>query len=240
MLGINDPTIELFFERGEIYAQKADYNSAIADMSEIIDRDYYFNEDYDEFVLRIHEDIYLGEDSWSSDHTSSHFGSDPSARAYNNRGFYYYKKGENDQAIADLTEALRLYNERVEFDPESNPDFAKIYLNLGSVYYAKKDDEKALASYDSAVRLCPNYETDFINSKFIHGGKKAVEAAVELLNRVISNPLESAADFYYTGVQALLYNSRLAAKRAFQIALLRGYKDQDKINQHLKNLEQQK
>ena len=99
LLGINNPAIELFFERGEIYAQKSDYNSAIADMSEVIERDYYFNEDYDEFVLRIHEDIYLDEDSWSSDRTSSHFGSDPSARAYNNRGFYYHQKGEEDLAI---------------------------------------------------------------------------------------------------------------------------------------------
>ena len=42
LLGIGDPTIALFFERGKIYAQKEDYDSAIADMSEVISRDDSF------------------------------------------------------------------------------------------------------------------------------------------------------------------------------------------------------
>ena len=236
LLGINNPTIKLLFERGEIYAKREDYDSAIADMSGVIERDYYFNEDYDEFVLRIHEDIYLGEDSWSSDRTSSHFGSDPSARAYNNRGFYYHKKGEEDLAITDLKEALRLYNEQVELDPHSNPDFATIYLNLGSVYYAKKDYDMAVENYDSVVRLCPNYETDFIESKFVHGGQDAVEVAIKLLNSRVNTYPQNADYFYYTGVQALFSNDGLSAELAFQIASKLGYGDQNKIEQHLANL----
>ncbi len=236
LIGITDPTIELFFERGEIYTQKGDYDSAITDMSEVICRDENFNDLYDEFVLRIHEDIYLGEDSWSSDRTSSHFGSDPSARAYNNRGFYYYKKGKNCRAIADLREALRLYNEQIELDPYTNPDFATIYLNLGSVYYADQDYDTAVENYANVVRLCPNYETDFIESKFVHGGKDAVEVAIKLLNSRVNTPLQNADDFYYTGVRALFDNDGTSAKDAFQIALLKGYVDRAKIDQHLTNL----
>lgn len=236
LLGINDPTIEIFFQRGETYAEKGDYDSAIADMSEVINRDTSFNNLYDEFVLRIHEDIYLGEDSWTSDRTSSHFGSAPSARAYNNRGFYYHKKGEEDLAITDLKEALRLYNEQVELDPQSNPDFATVYLNLGSVYQAKIEYDRAVENYDNVVRICPNYETDFIESKFVHGGQDAVEVAITLLSSMVSDPPESSADFYYTGVQSLLSNDRLSAKQSFHIALLLDYDNKEKIEQHLANL----
>ena len=239
LIGITDPTIELFFERGEIYAKKENYDSAIADMSEVIRRDDSFNEIYDEFVLEIHKDIYLGGDSWTSDRTSSHFGSDLSARAYNNRGFYYHKKGEYEIAIADVKEALRLYNEQVELDPDSNPDFATIYLNLGSAYYAKKDYDMAVENYDNVVRLCPNYETDFIESKFVHGGQDAVEVAIKLLNSRINTLLQNPGDFYSIGVQALFRNDRYSAELAFQIALLLDYDDKEKIQQHLANLKNQ-
>lgn len=238
----SDPTIELFFQRGEIYAKKENYDRAIADMSEVIRRDESFNTDYDEFVLRRDEDIYLGvnfrsgEEFWSSDYTSSHFGSDPSARAYNNRGFYYYKKGEEDLAITDFKEALRLYNEQVELDPHSNPDFAMIYLNLGSVYQAKRDYDIAIENYDNVVRICPNYVEDFVNSKFANGGQEEVEKAIELLDSIYFSPPQSKDDFYYTGVRALFRNDRLSAERWFQIALKLGYGDCDKINQHLENL----
>jgi Flp pilus assembly protein TadD len=32
----------------------------------------------------------------------------PNAAAYNNRGFAYLKKGDNDRAIADFTQAIQL------------------------------------------------------------------------------------------------------------------------------------
>ena len=192
--------------------------------------------DYDEFVLRIDEGIQLSEDFWSSEHLSSNFGSDPAAQAYNNRGFYYYKKGEEDLSITDLKEALRLYNEQVELDPHSNPDFATIYLNLGSVHYAKQNYDIAIENYDNVVRLCPNYETDFIESKFVHGGQDAVEVAIKLLNSRVNTYPQNADDFYYTGVQALFSNDGLSAELAFQIASELGYGDQNKIEQHLANL----
>ena len=239
LIGITNPTIELFFQRGEIYAQKEDYDSAIADMSEVINREDSFNADYDKFVLRIDEDIQLSEDFWSSDHTSSHVGSDPSARAYNNRGFYHHKKGEYELAIADLKEALRLYNEQDELIPDSNPDFATVYLNLGSVYYADQDYDTAIENYDNVVRLCPNYETDFIESKFVHGGQDAVEVAIKLLRNKVNNPPQNAGDFYYTGLQGLFSNDLYSAELAFQIALLLDYDDKEKIQQHLTNLKNQ-
>ena len=240
LIGITDSTIKIFLAKGEIYAEKGDYDSAIADMSEVIARADSFNDLYDEFVLRIREDVYLGGDSFSSDRTSVHFGSDPSARAYNNRGFYYHKKGEEDLAVADLKEALRLYNEQLELDPASNPDFATIYLNLGNVYHAKQDYDMAVENYDNVVRLCPNYKTDFIESKFAHGGQNAVEIAIKLLGSRVNTRLQNAEGFYYAGVQDLFYDNGLSAKRWFKSALRSGYGNREKIEKHLENLKDRK
>ena len=219
---------DVYFKRGKLYAEDGNYDRAIADMSAIIELDDGISADYDEASRRGPE--------YDPDSYPTNYGSEPAGQAYNNRGFYYCKKGEYDRAIADFTEVLRIYNERVELIPESNPDFAIIYLNLGSVYQTKMDYDKAIENYDNVVRICPNYVEDFVNSKFAYGGQEEVEKAIELLDRIYSWPPQSETDFYYTGVQALFRDDVSAAEDAFQIALLLDYHDQAKIDQHLANL----
>ncbi len=131
----------------------------------------------------------------------------------------------DDQTIRELDEAVRL-----------NPDDATVYLNRGYAYYGIGELEKAIIDYDNAVRLCSNYEADFVESDFAHGGQEAVEAAIELFESVINNPPETAADVYYIGVSALFWNDRISAQKAFEIALELGYKDKEKVRQHLENL----
>lgn len=135
----------------------------------------------------------------------------------------------NDQTIRELDEAIRL-----------NPEDAAGYINRGYAYYKKGDNDKAIEDFDNAVRFCPNYETDFIDSNFAHGEIEAVEAAIELLNNVIGSSCESAADFYYAGVRALLGNNKITAQRAFKVALELGHEDLTKVERHLENLEIQK
>ena len=135
----------------------------------------------------------------------------------------------NSQTILELDEIIRL-----------NPTDAKAYINRGYAYYKKGDFEQAIEDYDSAVRLCSNYETDFVDSKFAHGGREEVKAGVELLDSVIGSPYESAADFYYIGVCALLMNDRLTAQSAFEIVLELGYEDLTKVERHLENLKNRK
>ena len=99
--------------------------------------------------------------------------------------------------LADLDEAIRLESENASF-----------YLNRGGIYHVAGDArggyEEAIKDYDNAVRLCPNYETDFINDKFmLVYGKDSVERAIKLLDSIVNDPPISAADYYYTGVQSL-------------------------------------
>ena len=228
--GRYEMALDVYFERGKLYAKNGNYDSAIADMSSIIQLDDSISADYDEFSpwgLERNPDTYH----------PANYGSEPAGQAYNDRGFYYSKKGQYDRAIADFTDVLRIYNERVEFIPESNPDFAIIYLNLGSVYQAKMDYDKAIENYDNVVRICPNYVKDFINSNFAHGGEEEVHQAVKLLESVVDNPTYSESfAAYCAGVSILFSGNKHKARRRFERARELGFDDGNKIAEHLGNL----
>ncbi len=225
--------LDVYFKRAKLYAENGDYDSAIADMSSIIELDDYISTDYDEGFRRGPE--------YDPDSYPSNYGSVPAGQAYNDRAFYYSKKGEYDRAIADFTEAFRIYNERVELIPESNPDFAIIYLNLGSVYQAKMDYDMAIENYDNVVRICPNYVEDFVNSKFAHGGQKEVDKAIKLLKRVVNNTTHSESfAAYCSGLSILFSDNRHKARRRFETARKLGFDDDTKITEHFENLKKRK
>jgi tetratricopeptide (TPR) repeat protein len=54
------------------------------------------------------------------------------AKAYKDRGFAYYKKGQYDQAISDYGKAIEIH-----------PKFADAYFNRAVAYYSKGEYEKA-------------------------------------------------------------------------------------------------
>ncbi|MFC1806002.1 tetratricopeptide repeat protein [Planctomycetota bacterium] len=66
------------------------------------------------------------------------------AIAYANRGAAHSFRGNNDAAIADYTEAIRLH-----------PTFAGVYVNRGNAYASKGDYRRAIADYTEAIRLQP-------------------------------------------------------------------------------------
>ena len=108
------------------------------------------------------------------------------AIAYYSRGLAYYDKGDDDRAIADYNEAIRLdpksayaysnrglaydhkgdldraiadYNEAIRLDPK----YALAYFNRGNAYYQKGDDDRAIADYNEAIRLDPKYAFAYNN-----------------------------------------------------------------------------
>jgi tetratricopeptide (TPR) repeat protein len=70
---------------------------------------------------------------------------------YNYRGLAYNRKGENDRAIADYTEALRL-----------DPKYAMAYDNRALAYRSKGDTDRAIANYDKAIQLKPDLAEAYI------------------------------------------------------------------------------
>ena len=138
----------------------------------------------------------------------------------------------NDQTISELDEAIQF-----------NPEDATAYINRGYTYYKTGDYDRAIEDYDNAVRLCSNYETDFIESYFVHGGQEEVRGAVELLNRISYNYYKSgkmAAAAYYSGVSLLFAGNKPKARRRFENARELGFEDDTKIAEHLENLKSRK
>ena len=64
----------------------------------------------------------------------------------------YVRKGDNDKAIADFTEAIQL-------DPKN----AKAYIDRGSAYINKGDNDKAIADCNEAIRLDPKNADAYIS-----------------------------------------------------------------------------
>jgi len=87
-----------------------------------------------------------------------------SAAQHDLKGRTLTASGNYDEAIAELTEAIRLQS-----------DFARAYNARGYVYLLKRDYQHALADLDEAIRLDPNYANAIQNRGMaLRGlGKKA-------------------------------------------------------------------
>ncbi|MBR0875180.1 caspase family protein [Bradyrhizobium tropiciagri] len=81
----------------------------------------------------------------------------PSVAVYNLRGSAYYDKGENDIAIADFNDALRM-----------GPPSGIIFHNRGNAWRNKGDYAKAIADYDAAIKAGPKSAFSYQN----RGGAK--------------------------------------------------------------------
>jgi tetratricopeptide (TPR) repeat protein len=69
--------------------------------------------------------------------------------AHFNTGNGFFSQGDDDAALEEFTEALRL-----------NPKYAPAYFMRGIVYTNKGDHNRAIVDYDEAIRLNPKY-TEF-------------------------------------------------------------------------------
>jgi tetratricopeptide (TPR) repeat protein len=77
-------------------------------------------------------------------------------QAYYNRGRAHLKKGENDLAIADLGEAIRLARNDKSFN--DNKSFtASAFYSRGIAYACKGDNDQAIRDYTDAITLKPDF-----------------------------------------------------------------------------------
>ena len=74
------------------------------------------------------------------------------ARAFYNRGRALSDKGQNDRAIQDFDQAIRL-----------DPEYPDAFNNRGVAYAGKGQFERAIEDYDQAIRLDPNYAIAIYN-----------------------------------------------------------------------------
>jgi len=79
----------------------------------------------------------------------------------------YFDKEDYDQAIAELTEAIRL-----------NPQYARAYSNRGASYFRKKDYDQAITDLTEAIRLDPRFASAYYNRGVVYYWKDDYDKAI--------------------------------------------------------------
>lgn len=139
-----------WFENGNVYFDKKQYDRAIADYSKAIQLDpndamayynrgiaYYFKGQYDRAIADYNKGIAL----------------DPNnAIAYNYRGIAYDFKGQYDKAFKDYNKAIQL-----------DPNYVFAYSNRGIAYKNKGQYDRAFKDYNKAIQLDSNYAQAYYN-----------------------------------------------------------------------------
>ena len=109
------------------------------------------------------------------------------AEIYYNRAVEYSKKGDDQRALADYSEAIRL-----------KPDAHALY-NRGNIWASKKDYFRALADYSEAIRLDPNDADYYHNRGNIWLGQKDYVLAVADFGEAIRLAPNDASAYYNRG-----------------------------------------
>ena len=134
------------------------------------------------------------------------------------RGAAWRHKEEYDNAIKDLTEAIRLdpqastYNERgrawnakkdydqaiKDYDEaiRLDPKLVVAFINRGIAWHNKKDYDKAIKDYDEAIRLDPKYALAFHNRGATWFNKKDYDKAIKDFDEAIRLDPKYASAFY--------------------------------------------
>ena len=105
---------------------------------------------------------------------------DPTKKAelYFGRGFIYFKKEDYDNAIADLTQAIKL-----------KPENPGAHLGRGRAYFGKEDYDKAITDLAQAIELNPkNQDAYLIRGRAYFGKEDYDKAITDLAQAIELNP----------------------------------------------------
>ncbi|MDI6788600.1 MAG: protein kinase family protein, partial [Planctomycetota bacterium] len=86
------------------------------------------------------------------------------SKTYYNRGIAYEKKGNEEQALADYTEAIR-----------TNPNLPEPYDNRSALYAKRGDYREAIADGEMFLKLAPNHPSAGKMREKIEGWRKQVK-----------------------------------------------------------------
>jgi tetratricopeptide (TPR) repeat protein len=106
-----------------------------------------------------------------------------SAEGFFKRGVYEVLSGDYREAIADLTQAIRL-----------NPDNAQAYTNQGLARAALGDTPGAIADLSQAIEIDPSLALAYYNRGFVRSQLQDYQGAIEDFNQAIQlNPQDGDA-----------------------------------------------
>jgi tetratricopeptide (TPR) repeat protein len=134
--------IRAYFVRSSAYLRKGDFDLAVADYTQIIQR---YPKNWQAYFCRGHAYFRKGDIERAIADYTELVRLNPKAEAgYVNRGAAYAQEGELDRAMADLDQAKQL-----------NPNDKNVYLGRSRVFLDRGDLDSAIAECDRAVQLDP-------------------------------------------------------------------------------------
>jgi tetratricopeptide (TPR) repeat protein len=110
-------------------------------------------------------------------------------RALVNRGTAYRAKGQNDLAIEDYDQAIRI-----------DPNLAIAFNNRGNGYDAKRQYDRAIEDYDQAIRINPNEAFALNNRGGAYSAKGQHDRAIQDYDEALRIDPNYAAAFNNRGM----------------------------------------
>lgn len=174
--------IEAYKNRGYIYRQLEDWESAIIDYTTAISLDPDNSELYNIRAI-LHDN--LGNDEAADRDYSNAIEIEPDhGTYYANRGLFYSTRGETDKALDDFNTAIEL-----------NPDNYNAYIFRAGIYRDRGDMESALSDYDSAAEMDSARSTTFSTRGNFHREQGNYDLAIADFNTAIA--MEPQYAFHY-------------------------------------------
>ena len=207
--------------RGSIYANKREYDLALADWTKAIALD---PEDAGVYRNRGTAYLFKGElDKAIQDFNKAIDLEPKDAGVYNNRGLAYTGKSDFDLAIQDFNKAIDLepenanaYNNRglacagkSDFDLaiqdfnkviDLEPEDVGVYNNRGHAYAGKSDFDLAIQDYSKAIELVPEDAGVYNNRGHAYYRKGELDKAIQDYSKAIELVPEDAGVYNNRGV----------------------------------------
>lgn len=206
-----------WFEKGNDFANRRDFDSAIEAYTKAITLDHRYARAYNNRGT-----VYADKGQYETavtDYDRAIALDAASAFAYNNRGIAYAETGRFEQALADFEMAVRLdprdaqtyYNRGsayfnmgridlalADFDRAVGMDARRgeFFVNRGLAHAARGDDTKALADYDRALSIDPRYARAYYNRGNLYlNSKRPMQAVADYDRAIAIEPRYASAHF---------------------------------------------
>jgi len=164
----SSPEIDALRKRAEAHVQEKDYDSAIADFTDIIRRGNASWEDYNQRGMAHHNKQQL--DAAADDYARAIARDPHAAPPYFNRGLVYAEQGKNDDALADFNRAIK-----------EDSTWPAYYSNRGDVYFRKGNYDAAFKDYDKYVDMVQKdakATADVKGNAYLMRGKARVQKGI--------------------------------------------------------------
>jgi tetratricopeptide (TPR) repeat protein len=150
--------------RGEVFNDKKDNDHAIAEFDSAIRLDPTYASAYSNRAAAY---LRKGDLDQALKDVNDALEREKAAPTFNYRALVQHAKREYDEAIADLTEAIRL-----------DPTYSAYYSNRGRTYNAKKEYDRAILDLNESIRLNPANSLPYWNRAISYENKRERDKAL--------------------------------------------------------------